>query len=206
MARTAAAAALLCASAAVLPASGAAAAGELRDALLVGSSAAGTVTFLDGHTFATLGTFNVVPDLAARLAEINANPVTAIAYAAVKHQEGGDRFADDIYLSPDGSTLYVSRCGLAGTGRPVLVPVHDCPQDGVPVCGCLHVGLAREQVVPAGSGAVDCGHVQPVLAVPTPPRDCQRLTHPNTSRVSPRTVKDQTAEVTERRPDVTDWT
>jgi DNA-binding beta-propeller fold protein YncE len=110
VARAGVATSLLCA-AAVLPAS-AAAAGELRDVVLVGNSAAGTVTFLDGHTFATLGTFNVVPGLAARLAEINADPVTAIAYAAVKHQEGGDRFADDIYLSPDGSRLYVSRGNL----------------------------------------------------------------------------------------------
>jgi YVTN family beta-propeller protein len=111
-ARVAATAALLGAAATVLPTSGAAAATELRDVVLIGNSADGTVTFLDGHTFAALGSFNVVPDLAARLAEINANPVTAIAYAAVKAQEGGDRFADDSYLSPDGATLYVSRGNL----------------------------------------------------------------------------------------------
>ncbi|OLE29260.1 MAG: hypothetical protein AUG44_04975, partial [Actinobacteria bacterium 13_1_20CM_3_71_11] len=91
------------------PATGQAATG-LRDVVLVGNSVSGSVSFLDGHTFANLGSFNVIPDLAQRLAAMN--PVERAAYAIVRQQEGGDRFADDVYLSPDGRTLYVSRGNL----------------------------------------------------------------------------------------------
>jgi YVTN family beta-propeller protein len=83
---------------------------DLHDVVLVGNSVAGTVSFLDGHTFANLGSFNVIPDLAQRLAAMN--PVERAAYELVKQQEGGDRFADDVYLSPNGRTLYVSRGNL----------------------------------------------------------------------------------------------
>ncbi len=85
-------------------------ASALRDVLLVGNSAAGTVSFLDGHTFANLGSFNVVPDLQERLSSMN--PIERAAYEVVRQQEGGDRFADDLYLSPDGRRLYVSRGNL----------------------------------------------------------------------------------------------
>jgi DNA-binding beta-propeller fold protein YncE len=40
------------------------------------------------------------------------NPVEKAAYEVVKSEEGGDRFADDVYVSPDGGTLYVSRGNL----------------------------------------------------------------------------------------------
>jgi DNA-binding beta-propeller fold protein YncE len=94
------------------PASGQAATAPagLRDVVLVGNSVAGSVSFLDGHTFANLGSVNVIPDLAQRLAAMN--PIERAAYALVRQQEGGDRFADDVYLSPDGRTLYVSRGNL----------------------------------------------------------------------------------------------
>jgi YVTN family beta-propeller protein len=94
------------------PASGQAATAPagLRDVVLVGNSVSGSVSFLDGHTFANLGSFNVIPDLAQRLAAMN--PIERAAYAIVRQQEGGDRFADDVYLSPDGRTLYVSRGNL----------------------------------------------------------------------------------------------
>jgi YVTN family beta-propeller protein len=84
----------------------------LRDVLVVGNSQDGTVSFIDGHTFANLGSFNVTPDLQTRLIEIYANPVWAAGYAATKSVEGGDRFVDDATMSPDGRTLYVSRGNL----------------------------------------------------------------------------------------------
>src|SRR5690348_10700446 len=42
-----------------------------HDVLLVGNSVGGTVSFLDGTTFANLGSLNVIPDLAERLAAMN---------------------------------------------------------------------------------------------------------------------------------------
>lgn len=96
-------------------------AGPMRPVLLVGNSVAGTVSFIDAETFVNLGSVNAVPDLAQRLADINANPVTAIAYQvalsqqALKHFEpaGGTRYIDDVFVSPDGTTLYVSRSNLS---------------------------------------------------------------------------------------------
>jgi len=82
----------------------------VRDVLVVGNSVAGTVSFLDGHTFANLGSLNAIPDLQQRLAEMD--PIRRIAYEVVRGQ-AGDKFVDDAHLSPDGRTLYVSR-GILG--------------------------------------------------------------------------------------------
>lgn len=92
----------------------------IHDVLLVGNSAAGTVSFLDGHSYQNLGSINVVPDLQQRLADIKGNLFHAIAYSIVvdkqkiKHFEpsNGDRFVDDVFVSPDGTRLYVSRSNL----------------------------------------------------------------------------------------------
>jgi YVTN family beta-propeller protein len=82
-----------------------------HDVLLVGNSIGGTVSFLDGTTFANLGSLNVIPDLAERLAAMT--PLERAGSEIVKQQEGGDRFVDDMFVSPDGRTLYVSRANLA---------------------------------------------------------------------------------------------
>jgi YVTN family beta-propeller protein len=82
-----------------------------RDVVLVGNSQGGTVSFLDGSTFANLGSLNIIPDLAERLAAMT--PLERAGYALVKQQEGGDRFVDDMFVGPDGRTLYVSRSNLA---------------------------------------------------------------------------------------------
>jgi DNA-binding beta-propeller fold protein YncE len=84
----------------------------LRDVLVVGNSQAGTVSVIDGHTFASLGSINVIPDLAQRMFEIDINPIWLAGYQTVKSVEGGDRFVDDATVSPDGRTLYVSRGNL----------------------------------------------------------------------------------------------
>lgn len=89
-----------------------AAADGLRDVLVVGNSQAGTVSVIDGHTFANLGSINVIPDLSQRMFEIDINPIWLAGYQTVKAVEGGDRFVDDATVSPDGRTLYVSRGNL----------------------------------------------------------------------------------------------
>ena len=104
----------LCALAAVLfagtiagPATGATAADGLRDVLVVGNSQAGTVSFVDAHTFTSLGSINVTGDAQQRIAAMD--PIQWAGYETVTSVEGGIRWVDDASLSPDGRTLYVSR-------------------------------------------------------------------------------------------------
>jgi YVTN family beta-propeller protein len=100
------------AAACLLMSTGAAATASaaLRDVLVVGNAVGGTVSFLDGHTFANLGSLNAIPDLPERLAAMD--PLRRAAYEIVR-KEAGDKFVDDAHVSPDGRTLYVSR-GILG--------------------------------------------------------------------------------------------
>ena len=110
LARILAAASLTTAGVAAAPS--ASATSGLRDVLVVGNSQAGTVSVIDGHTFANLGSINVIPDLSQRMLEIYLNPIWLAGYEAVRAVEGGDRYVDDATVSPDGRTLYVSRGNL----------------------------------------------------------------------------------------------
>jgi WD40 repeat protein len=100
--------------------SGAPSPDAVRDVLLVGNSVAGTVSVIDASTYEPLGTVNVLPDKDEVMAAINADLIRAIAYPVVKNAQllhhfepaGGDRFVDDVFLSPDGTVLYVSRSNL----------------------------------------------------------------------------------------------
>jgi YVTN family beta-propeller protein len=82
----------------------------LRDVLLVGNSQTGSVSFIDENGFADLGSFSVIPDLQQRINEMD--PIQRIGYETVKGIEGGDRFVDDLALTPDGRRLIVSRGNL----------------------------------------------------------------------------------------------
>ncbi|HEU5331978.1 MAG TPA: YncE family protein [Actinocrinis sp.] len=91
--------------------------GSLHDVLLIGNAVSGTVSFLDGHTFQSLGSFNIVPDLQERLASFT--PAQWINYGLANADEatvdpavGGTRYVDDVTVSPDGRTIYVSRANL----------------------------------------------------------------------------------------------
>ena len=99
-------------TASLTAAPGASADSGLRDVLVVGNSQAGTVSVIDGHTFANLGSINVIPDLSQRMLEIDLNPIWLAGYETVRAVEGGDRYVDDATVSPDGRTLYVSRGNL----------------------------------------------------------------------------------------------
>lgn len=76
------------------------------------------------RTYENLGSLDVVPDLAERLVEIEADPERGPLYPIMKQLQAlkvrepgqgdaaGDRFVDDLMVSPDGRTLYVSRSNL----------------------------------------------------------------------------------------------
>jgi hypothetical protein len=97
------------------PAAGAQTTAATRDVVMVGNNWDGTADVLDGHTFQRLTRFNVVPDLAERMGEIQADPVRLAYFLAIRQQigEGHDQFVDDIFTSPDGRYAYVSRPSLA---------------------------------------------------------------------------------------------
>ena len=88
-----------------------------RDVLLVGNAVAGTVSFIDGSTYANLGSFSVIPDL--QQVQSSWTPVQWANYAIAVADEatvdpsvGGVRYVDDFAVSPDGTVLYVSRGNL----------------------------------------------------------------------------------------------
>jgi len=88
-----------------------------RSVLIVGNAVAGTVSFIDANTLTNLGSFSVIPDLASLQASWT--PVQWIDYdiatddeATVDPAVGGTRYVDDFAISPDGTTIYVSRGNL----------------------------------------------------------------------------------------------
>ncbi len=103
------AAAVVCCGVTGAPADASAA--DTRRALIVGNNWDGTADVLDVPTYARLARINIVPDRAERLAEIMLNPVKtgALLFTRTLVGEGHDQFVDDMYASPDGRTLYVSR-------------------------------------------------------------------------------------------------
>src|SRR6266700_7383876 len=71
-----------------------------RNVLLVGNAVGGTVSFIDGSTFANLGSFSVIPDLQQVFASWTpvqwANYAIAVAdEATVVPSVGGVRYIDD---------------------------------------------------------------------------------------------------------------
>ncbi|MBZ9643437.1 YncE family protein, partial [Streptomyces sp. PSKA30] len=65
--------------------------------------------------FAKIGRINVIPDKEERLAEINADPIKWIYFMAIRNSvgEGHDQFVDDMYSTPDGRSMVVSRPSFA---------------------------------------------------------------------------------------------
>lgn len=84
---------------------------ETREVLFVGNNWDGTATIVDGRTWKVLDRFDVIPDRAAREAEIFANPVDLGFYLGIQELvgEGHHQYVDDMFSSPDGRFVYVSR-------------------------------------------------------------------------------------------------
>ncbi|GAA2071574.1 YncE family protein [Actinomadura alba] len=65
--------------------------------------------------FAKIGRLNVIPDKDQRLAEIYSDPVKLGYFLGIRQTvgEGHDQFVDDMYSTPDGSAVVVSRPSFA---------------------------------------------------------------------------------------------
>ncbi|MFG2958181.1 YncE family protein [Streptomyces sp. NPDC048291] len=110
------AAALVLTVAAPATAATAAADASLREVLFVGNNWDGTATVLNSSgDFAKVGQINVVPDKDARIAEINADPIKWIYYTSIRNEvgQGHDQYVDDMYSTPDGKSVVVSRPSFA---------------------------------------------------------------------------------------------
>jgi len=86
-----------------------------RDVIFVGNNWDGTINVIDAESFDRLGVINGVPDKRERLKEIRRNPIDFLFFQAVRYLigEGHDQLVDDMYSSPDGRLLVVSRPSFA---------------------------------------------------------------------------------------------
>ncbi|HEV2779737.1 MAG TPA: serine/threonine protein kinase [Actinophytocola sp.] len=115
---TAFATAVLLAATGSATASGAPAATALatQPAIFVGNNWDGTADVLrPGGGYERIARINVIPDIDERLREIFLDPVRLAAFLFVRNQigEGNDQFVDDMFSTPDGALLIVSRPSLA---------------------------------------------------------------------------------------------
>ncbi|MFF0200765.1 YncE family protein [Streptomyces sp. NPDC005017] len=88
----------------------------LREVMFVGNNWDGTADVIGSSgDFARIGRVNVVPDKDRRMAEINADPIKWIYFMAIRNGvgEGHDQFVDDMYATPDGRSMVVSRPSFA---------------------------------------------------------------------------------------------
>ncbi|MFF3324380.1 YncE family protein [Streptomyces sp. NPDC002889] len=88
----------------------------LREVMFVGNNWDGTADVIkSGGDFARIGRVNVIPDKDRRLAEIYLNPVKLAFFLGIRQGpgEGHDQFVDDMYATPDGSAMVVSRPSFA---------------------------------------------------------------------------------------------
>jgi DNA-binding beta-propeller fold protein YncE len=94
---------------------GAEAAAKQRDVLVVSNNWAGTADLIDPHTFKRLKRLNVIPDAAARVAEIEADPTAKFYYDNIRVLvgEGHHQYVDDGFISRNGRVVYFSRPSFA---------------------------------------------------------------------------------------------
>ncbi|WP_055489272.1 YncE family protein [Streptomyces sp. TP-A0356] len=88
----------------------------LREVMFVGNNWDGTADVIrSSGDFARIGRINVIPDKNQRMAEINADPIRWIYFQAIRNSvgEGHDQFVDDMYSTPDGKSMVVSRPSFA---------------------------------------------------------------------------------------------
>jgi YVTN family beta-propeller protein len=94
---------------------GAAENNRIRKLMFVGDNWDGTASVVDPTTFGVLKVLNVIPDKTERLDEIYADPVKLAFFLAIRQQigQGHDQFVDDMFSTPDGRLVAVSRPSFA---------------------------------------------------------------------------------------------
>lgn len=110
------AAAAVMAVGAVVSAAPASAAPQLQEVMLVGNNWEGTADVIKSTgDFAKVGRINLIPDKNERLREIYLNPIWLAFFLGIRYTvgEGHDQFVDDMYTTPDGSAIVVSRPSFA---------------------------------------------------------------------------------------------
>ncbi|MFI1719093.1 YncE family protein [Streptomyces sp. NPDC053513] len=88
----------------------------LEEVMFVGNNWDGTADVIASRgDFHRVGRVNVIPDKEERLREIYLNPVRLAFFLGVRSGpgEGHDQFVDDMYATPDGSAMVVSRPSFA---------------------------------------------------------------------------------------------
>ncbi|PXY25963.1 serine/threonine protein kinase [Prauserella coralliicola] len=83
-----------------------------RDVMFVGNNWDGTVDLVDARTFEKYQRIDVVPDFEQRKREMTPDRLVAMLVIRQTAGEGHDQLVDDIMVSPDGRTMYVSRPSL----------------------------------------------------------------------------------------------
>jgi len=87
-----------------------------REVLFVADNWDGTASVLSsGPDLTPVGRVDVVPDRDQRMREIYRDPIRLAAFLVVRETvgEGHDQLADDLYTTPDGTSLVVSRPSFA---------------------------------------------------------------------------------------------
>ncbi|WP_345022655.1 YncE family protein [Actinomadura keratinilytica] len=98
------------------PAAPASADPALQEVMLVGNNWEGTADAIRSTgDFAKIGRINLIPDKDQRLREIYLNPIRLAFFLGIRETvgEGHDQFVDDMYTTPDGSAIVVSRPSFA---------------------------------------------------------------------------------------------
>ncbi|MCQ8828151.1 YncE family protein [Streptomyces malaysiensis] len=88
----------------------------LREVMFVGNNWDGTADVIKSSgDLAKIGRINVIPDKDQRLTEIYLNPIKLAFFLGIRlgPGEGHDQFVDDMYSTPDGSAIVVSRPSFA---------------------------------------------------------------------------------------------
>ncbi len=84
--------------------------------MFVGNNWDGTVTVIEpSGDYAQVGRLNAIPDYQTRIWEIAFHPIRLGYFLGIRHSvgEGNDQYVDDMYSTPDGKSLVISRPSFA---------------------------------------------------------------------------------------------